>query len=139
MQRETNHQKIIGLKLRMYSYASPPFFFKLGRLTTLQHDYSVAGLYHISLFSTTILLKMRGKKTLVLRCFFITATIINGGFLYFTYFLIKSLFRSLNITNSFQQFIKIIHTKLFWIFLNAHHSWQILFSCILLIFLKSNF
>ncbi len=28
MQRETNHPKITGLKLRMYSYASPPFFFK---------------------------------------------------------------------------------------------------------------
>ncbi len=26
MQRETNHKKTTGLKLRMYSYASPPVF-----------------------------------------------------------------------------------------------------------------
>ncbi len=58
MQRETNHPKITGLKLRMYSYASPPFSFKLGRLSTLQHDYSMAELYHIFSFSTITLLKI---------------------------------------------------------------------------------
>ena len=31
MQRETNRQKITDLKLRMYSYAPPPFFCEAGR------------------------------------------------------------------------------------------------------------
>ena len=40
-QRETNHQKTTGLKLRMYSYASPPFFSEVREATTLQHGYSI--------------------------------------------------------------------------------------------------
>ena len=40
MQRETNRQKTTGLKLRMYSYTSPPFFSEVREATTLYHDCS---------------------------------------------------------------------------------------------------